>query len=301
MNYWKIEFNELPSLGQYYKEDTEIRIRTMTVRDVKYLATFNKKNAITITNELLQRCLLLKKLNFDDLLLADREYLLFWLRTNTFIRTSGYQIKINECPTCKNSIEKEVKLNEFKTDFIKSKSDVCFLEGLNITIPLKHPRVKDLKDARLVENDEFLDLALYIDTENTLQDKAKFIMNLEGMDFIKLKYTIDNMKCGMHKTIQVVCPVCGEISDVKLIVADENMFTHTSIKEILELITRIAKYTNLQITDDWPWMEVEIEQEIVNKMIKDDNAETQKEINKAKSQANAHTPSISSVSHPRIR
>ena len=300
MNYWKIEFNDLPSLGQYYSLDTEIRIRTMTVRDVKYLATFNKSNAITITNELLQRCLKLKHLKFEDILLADREYLLFWLRTNTFIRSSGYQIKIPECPTCKNSIEQEVKLNSFKTDYIKSKFEECILSGINLTIPLKHPTIKDLNDARLVENDEFLDLALYIDTDNSLQDKARFIMNLQGMDFVNLKYTIDQMKCGMHKTIQVKCPVCGEITDVKLIVADENMFTHTSIKEILELITRIAKYANLQITDDWPWMEVEIEQEIVNKMIKDENAETQKEINKAKSQANAHTPSTSSVKHPRI-
>ena len=64
MNYWKIEFNDLPSLGQYYDSNTEIRIRTMTVRDVKYLATFNKSNAITITNELLQRCLKLKHLKF---------------------------------------------------------------------------------------------------------------------------------------------------------------------------------------------------------------------------------------------
>ena len=93
----------MPSLGQYYSLDTEIRIRTMTVCDVKYLATFNKTNAITITNELLQRCLKLKHLKFEDILLADREYLLFWLRTNTFIRSSGYQIKIPECPTCKNS------------------------------------------------------------------------------------------------------------------------------------------------------------------------------------------------------
>jgi len=300
MNYWKIEFNDLPSLGQYYSLDTEIRIRTMTVQDVKYLATFNKSNATTITNELLNRCLKLKHLKFEDILLADREYLLFWLRTNTFIRSSGYQIKIPECPTCKNSIEQEVKLNSFKTDYIKSKADMCFLDGLNITIPLKQPTIKDLNDARLVENDEFLDLALYIDTDNSLEDKARFIMNLQGMDFVNLKYTIDNMKCGMHKTIQIKCPVCGEITDVKLIVADENMFTHTSIKEILELITRIAKYANLQITDDWPWMEVEIEQEIVNKMIQDENAETQKEINKAKSQANAHTPSTSSVKHPKI-
>ena len=75
MNYWKIEFNDLPSLGQYYSLDTEIRIRIMTVRDVKYLATFNKSNAITITNELLQRCLKLKHLKFEDILLADREYL----------------------------------------------------------------------------------------------------------------------------------------------------------------------------------------------------------------------------------
>ena len=63
MNYWKIEFNDLPSLGQYYDSNTEIRIRTMTVRDVKYLATFNKSNAITITNELLNRCLKLKHLS----------------------------------------------------------------------------------------------------------------------------------------------------------------------------------------------------------------------------------------------
>lgn len=300
MNYWKIENKELPSLGKFYNDNFEIRIRTLTVQDVKYLATFNKNNAITITNELLRRCLKLKNLNFEDIILGDREYFIFWIRTNSFIRSSGYSIKINECPTCHNPIEQEVKLASFKTDNIIDKVDTVFLNGLNISMPLKQPRIKDLMEARLVENDEFLDLALYIDSDNSLQDKAKFIMNLSGLDFVVLKEAIEKLKCGIKKDIKVECPICHEFSEVKLVVSDENMFSHTSIKEILELITRIAKYTHLQITDDWPWMEVEIEQEIVNAMIKAENEETQKEINKAKSKMNSvHTPS-SHVSVPKI-
>ena len=185
MNYWKIEFNDLPSLGLYYSKDTEIRIRTMTVRDVKYLATFNKTNAITITNELLNRCLKLKNLKFEDILLADREYLIFWLRTNTFIRSSGYQIKIPECPTCKNAIEQEIKLNQFKTDFIKSKFEECILNGINLTIPLKHPRIKDLKDAIGSETTantilkRIKDVETAIGSESTANTVLKRIKDLE--------------------------------------------------------------------------------------------------------------------------
>ena len=68
--------------------------------------------------------------------------------------------------------------------------------------------------------------------------------------------------------------------------------------EILEMITRIAKYTNVQITNDWTWVEVEVENAIVDKMMQEENEHNKSEINRAKQQAHSvSVPNVPSVPH----
>lgn len=294
MNYWLLENSELPSRGLYYDEGTEIRVRPMNVEDVKYLATFNKDNATIIINEIMQKCLKLKKLKFEDILLGDREYIIFWIRTNSFISNSGYTVKINDCPVCHNEYEHQIKLGTFKTDQIEHKIPYIRLNSLGINLPIKQPTIKDLEEAKSA-TDDISEYAMFIDSVNTLKDKIHFIENLDADDFAEIKYNLEGFKCGMHKHITTECPTCHHFQHVQLVLNESNLFPSTKLKDILENITRVAKYSNLTITNDWPWVEVEIELEIINNMIKEENERNQKEMAKAKSKA--HIPSTPRIPH----
>lgn len=85
---------------------------------------------------------------------------------------------------------------------------------------------------------------------------------------------------------------------VKIEINDQNLFSNVDLSQVLETITRIAKYSNLQITNDWSWVEVEIEQQIINKMIDEENQANQKEIAKAKSQMPSMPHTMSKPSTP---
>ena len=53
-NYWEIYTEELPSRGIFYKKDARIRVRTMSVLEVKFLATYMEATATRICNEILK-------------------------------------------------------------------------------------------------------------------------------------------------------------------------------------------------------------------------------------------------------
>lgn len=287
MNYWTIDYLELPSRGIYYPLDGEILIRPLTVNEVKYLATYTPANAVKIVNEILRKCLELRKIDFNDILLADREYLTFWIRANSFTQNGGYNITA-QCPICKTEIEQTVLCDDFKVDFIEGKYEKIPLPDAGIVLPVKQPQIKDIRVNRITSSmDELTNIAMCIDTDNNLEDKRKFILNLTAYDYSILKHAMDNFHCGMHKTVNIECPNCHAIHKCTLDITDSKLFSMTKTREILEEITHIAKYTHVQITDDWLWREVEIERIIVNDMIKKENDEQQKEMQKAKSKANA--------------
>ena len=84
-------------MGKLYPQGTVIKIRPLNVQEIKYLATINEENATDIINEILEKCLLLKGIEFDDIYLGDRTYFAFWVRINSFTKNSGYDINIKEC------------------------------------------------------------------------------------------------------------------------------------------------------------------------------------------------------------
>lgn len=298
-NYWKVKTKDLPSKGLFYDEDFEIFVRPLSVLDVKYLHTINDYNCSDIVNEIIKRCTKFTNLDYQDLLLADREYISFWIRANSFKSSSGFKINIKECPVCHNPFEQQFELNNFDQKFIKAKVYDVYLPKSGITLPLKLPAVKDLKylpeDAEL---NEYKKICIFIDSNNSFEEKYQFLQKMNVYDFAILKKYVKLLDCGMDKRVMTECPICHHSQYVEIALNPNQIFNRIKLSDVLNTISRIAKYSHIQITNDWLWMEVEFEQDEINKMIKEENEETQREINKAKAKTNSvHLPSQPSIPH----
>ena len=286
-NYWEMYPEELPSRGIFYNKNARIKVRTMSVLEVKFLATYKEQTATRICNEIINKCTILENLKIEDLLLPDRDYIIFWIRLNTFNTSNGFTINIPHCSTCESPISTEISLNDITDRYLDNGFvPEVHLPDLNTTIPVKIPKYGD--SIYNVEN-ELEDIALRIDTDNTFDDKIRFVSSLTALDYIHLKDHIKYYGCGINDEIIVPCKICGTQHNVKMIINDTNIFTKIELRDILEKITRIAKYSNLTITNDWSWVEVELEQQIINEMIREENQETQHQIQGVSSKIPAAT------------
>lgn len=281
-NFWQLDLNEFPSRGRLYPKNTKIKARSMSVLEVKFLATLTPQNATSICNELLEKCTILENIKYEDLLLADREFIIFWIRLNSFINSNGFTITIPECKQCKEHIEHTIKLLDLDFVYLDHEFEKkVYLPDLNLKLPLRMPTYND---SVYIIKDDIDECCLWLDTDNTMEEKYNFVSNLTANDFMTLKSHIDYNYCGVKKDFVIPCTHCHATHNVKIEINDQNLFNNVDLTQILETITRIAKYSNLQITNDWSWVEVEVEQQIINKMINEENEANQKEIAKAKSQ-----------------
>ena len=83
------EITDLPSKYRLYPKGTKIFARPLKVLEVKALASINEDNANYIINDTLSKTI--QGITIDDLVVADKLYLVFWLRANTY-RESGYVV-----------------------------------------------------------------------------------------------------------------------------------------------------------------------------------------------------------------
>lgn len=283
--YWKIDLEELPSRGVFYNAETEIRIRPLNVADMKFLATLNKDNCTKIINELLENVLKLKNLEIDDILLCDRMFMCFWLRANSLIAHNGYTFNI-ECDKCKNKSEHEITLNDFDTKYIYAFNNKLLLPGCQEEITLKIPTIKDL-DFRYPFDEDLEMIGRCIDSIPTVKEKRIFLQNLSALDFAFIKSKINDIDNGFDNIFSFTCPKCGNIQNFKLKITDEGMFSGIHLYDILKRIVSITKYTSMQITNDTPWMELELYMDIVNKMIEEENEQNSKQQSLASSKMNS--------------
>ena len=78
-NFWQIDLKELPSRGRLYPKNAKIKARSMSVLEVKFLATLVPGNATNICNELLEKCTILENFSYDDLLFPAADMQVFVL------------------------------------------------------------------------------------------------------------------------------------------------------------------------------------------------------------------------------
>ena len=275
-NYWKLDLKELPTMGKLYPPDTIIKIRPLNVQEIKYLATICEENATDIINEILEKCLILKGIEFEDIYLGDRMYFAFWVRINSFTKNSGYDINIKECDKCKNPYTTNIKLTDFDEKYINEDPQEIELPDCGITLKLKYPTIRDLDI--VCEDKEVEKFIRHLDMpDKNITILEQFIKGLSALDYSIIKNNIDNMEIGFSHNITLYCPICGQAHTYTIEFTDMGLLGSVNLFDILELTLRISKSMNYQIRDDMPWMEVEILQEAANKIDEEERQLMEKE------------------------
>lgn len=281
MNYWTIDLKDLPSEGVVYnKLDCEpyIKIHPLTVGNCKYLTTINPNDAERTTkmlNEVLQSCMD-TNIPFGELVVADRNWLLFWVRVNSFINSNGYNVKI-DCPQCGKQIIKNIKLDDLN---IKKFSE-CELRqfpvetenGDKFITCSKIPRVRDKH--YVLEDKDIEDILNYTDIDNFIkdnQDPVWFVSRLDAYEFAKLKTLAKKSKFGIDEITKIKCDDCQQELTVQLDMSDTNVFGHISLFEVLKIQLQVSKYCGFQISDDTSYSEVEIIQDVIKQLIQEEEA-----------------------------
>ncbi len=266
-NTWKI--NDIPSNFLFY-DDKYFSGRALTVLDVKYLSTINIENYDDICNELLLRCINLYNVNIEDLCIEDKLYLLFWIRSNSFTK-SGFDIT-SKCPYCNSDIATSCSLEKLNVNYIHPEYfNKCYnypKSAFNITI--KAPKIKDKIINKSNNYDtQILEMASYIDAINNMKlnqlEAYQAINAMDPIEYSRFSKVFNNFKFGIDNILITECPTCKKELKCDLDFS-KSIFSDINLLDILEADIKISKYSNRPILDTDPWMEIELRQQIINKL-----------------------------------
>lgn len=270
LNYWKIRYEKLPSLGREYPEGSSISFRCLNVRDLKYLAAMNEDNSRDIVNEILRRCLSLDGIEFKEILEGDRMTLIFYLRTNTFQLSNKYQTDFT-CPYCDKRIHSEFGSG----DLIVKRITECKMHDMYLDGSLIRGVHKKISDKHYTAEDPVIeDILNWTDIDKSYGTDSskleKMLGDIDGMSFSKLRTIARDAKFGILGNAVLKCSSCLRDLNVGLNIGDINMFNRVKTTVLIKNQIHISKYCGIVITDDMPYNEVELLIATVNEMAKKD-------------------------------
>lgn len=222
-NYWKID--GLPSKGRFYADGTELLGRPMKVLEVKKISSITEDNGDFILNDIVRRTT--TGIDVNDLYVADKLYIIFWLRANTF-RESGYIVPFI-CPKCgkKSDYHFEIdklEVQQLSDDFNPSKeikigSSVITYDYLRVKDELFIDRFKELNSQAVGEiDDEILAMVQMIKTidgkEKTLLEKYHWMIELNPGDYSYFKTYVEKKGMGIKPFVMVECKECGGTASI---------------------------------------------------------------------------------------
>lgn len=220
---------ELPSKYKLYPEETKIYARPLKVLEIKTLSTINDNNINTVVNSVLKKAT--KGFPIEEMLVADKLYLIFWLRANTY-KDSGYVVDF-DCTLCEDESTYQFEIDNLDVEEIKPDYDPnkeVILKQSQTRIKWKQLRVKDentVKDFAMKHrnsmmkfDDELLSVANLITEINgspkTMLEKYNFLVNLNPIDHAYLESYIRKYELGINPIMNVRCEKCGGISPVAI-------------------------------------------------------------------------------------
>lgn len=223
-NYWKID--GLPSKGKFYPVGTEILGRPMKVLEVKKISSIGEENGDFVINDIVKRCI--TGIDVNELYVADKLYIVFWLRANTY-RDSGYVIPFM-CPKCEKKSEYHFEIDKLEVKYIEDdfgpdkelkmmNGDSITFDYLKIKDEIYIDRFKELNAQAMGEvDDELLSMAQMIKTINgktpSLLQKYNWITGIEPGDYSYIKTYMEKKGMGMKPFVNVECKECGGTTPV---------------------------------------------------------------------------------------
>lgn len=222
-NYFQV--TGFPSKMRLYPEGTVIEARPLKVLDVKLLSSMNEKNFDKVINEVLTRTV--RGIDINKILVADKYYLIFWLRANTY-KDSSYTMKFH-CSKCESESEYNFTLDCLDINYLSDSVDF----SRELTLPLckskvmfKLPNLGDEEKLEQFKNSfsksmrdmdpEVLAVAnvlTKVDGEElSLYQKYEFLVNLFPGDYAYVESYIESFDIGIAHEMEVKCNKCGGTS-----------------------------------------------------------------------------------------
>lgn len=225
-NYWKID--NLPSRGLLYPEGTVILGRPLKVIEVKKLSSLTDGNADFIIKDILRRTI--KGINIDDIYIADKLFLILWLRANSF-RDSSYVTEFH-CDKCGCDSDFHFDIDNIEIQYLSDEylhnNGLKLQSGHSIKIKFltigdsdKIERFKEVNKGTFMEFDsELLTIASMISeidgSSKSLLERYQFVLGLDPQDFSLIVSYIDKFGMGLKPFMNVKCNKCGGTSQMAI-------------------------------------------------------------------------------------
>ena len=226
-NYWEIK--NLPSLNKLYPDGTRILGRPLKVLEVKKLSSLGDGNAEFIINDILRKTI--KGINVDNILIADKLFLVMWLRSNSF-KDSSYRVDFH-CDKCEKDsdfhfdVDSDLEVQHLSNEYDPDKSlrlstgQTIKIKFLTIEDSNKVERFKEVNKGSFMEIDsEILTIAAMISEidgeEVSLLRKYEFVIGSSPQDFSYIVSYIEKFGMGLKPYMNVKCTKCGGISQMAI-------------------------------------------------------------------------------------
>lgn len=223
-NYYRI--TDLPSKFKFYSSNVQINARPLKVIEVKKLSALNDTNFNFIINDILSKAI--SGININKLFIADKIYLIFWLRANTY-RDSGYTVNFT-CPKCEKDSEFHFEIQNLETQYINDlynpDKEITLFSGNKVKINFlriedesKISRFEEIQGQLLKDIDkELLSMACMLTEINgekkNLLDSYYWMTTIDPEDFTYLNSYIEKYGMGVKPYMNVTCKKCGGVSPV---------------------------------------------------------------------------------------
>lgn len=231
----------------------------------------DENNVSHILNQIVKRCVKFTDLSFDELYVADRNYLIFYIRSGSFVAAdNAFKFKIEKCDNCGHSATFDIKLSDLQLDEVSSFSRQ--LKVFDKIVDIRIPRMRDpifkLKDLELSRLLNYSNLA---EVFGSAEQACATVLQLDAYNYVKLIELVNKTKCGIREELPVTCPNCGHEINLKWHFDEQDLLGKIDIRNLLRSILSIAKYTNFQVSDDMLYSEYQLMEQITAKMIAEEN------------------------------
>lgn len=220
-NYYEV--TGLPSEGKFYPKGTTLMARPLKVIEVKKISSLNEDNADFIVNDILRRTV--RGINVEDILLADKLFLIMWLRANTY-RDSSYVIDYG-CRMCQNKGQFHFELDQLEVQHLDPNYNDTVVLNSGKKLKIKFLTIGDeIKINRFQETNksvgeidtELLSIAYMLEDlsedKKSLMEKYWWLTNMEPQDFAYITSYIEKFGMGIKPFISITCEKCGGITPV---------------------------------------------------------------------------------------
>lgn len=269
-NYIEIPKTNFPTKCCDYPIDSKIEVRMFTVADIKFISRVNPTNVRYIVDELMHRCCRFTNMKYEDLYIADRDYILMFLKSGSFITANGFDIKLEKCSHCKMPITISLAIKDLELD--ECTQTMKKIKANDIDIVCKLPKVgQTLCKLKDVELEKIVNCTNLVDIFGSVNAAISNILSWDAYEYVKLSNAVNNMKCGLKEELKTFCPKCHEPIIINWHFSEEDLLNRIPLEQLFENILSISKYANYQIDDSMAYGEVEVMCQVVNKMIEEDN------------------------------